>query len=172
LTQQELLEVLSLYQEKDWMDWATFIVSILTPIITLVSVIIAWRATKVSKRATELNLKMYKEQKEESEKSHLPVFEVQTLILSSDTVRVNLINRNSKTISISNIAYEGSIDAFEKKRPNEDELKMQFLGDFKDNDQIKVWLYYTTQSHNYYASEIVFRIVERAVVIESHKITN
>lgn len=170
MNQEELIEVINIYQKMNWMDWISIIVSIVSPIIMFISVIIAWKATKISKETAELNLKMYQKQIEDNERSYLPIFEVQTDFLSLDTVRLKLNNKNNNSISITNIAYEESIIRFQEKRINDNEIKMQFLGNFKEHDRIKVWLYYTALNHKQFSSEIIFRIVEQSLVIESNKI--
>jgi len=172
LTHHELLDVLSLYKEQAWVDWVIFIASVASPIIMAFSAWISWRATKISKEATELNLKMYKRQIEESEKSFLPVFEVHTNTLTSETIEINLINKSSNPISVTNIGYEESLEHFEEKRPSDKEIKMKFLGEFEEHSQIKIWLNYTTLNHKYYSSEIVFRVVERSIVIENQIVKN
>jgi|SRR5690625_99631 len=168
LSQQEWIQIWSLYQELNWMDWLSFIVSVVSPIIMVISVIIAWKATKIAKESTELNLKMYQKQIDDLAKSFWPVFEVQTIQASSDIVRIILNNKGNNPISVTNIAYTESIEHFEEVRPSDNDIKMKFLGEFKEHDQIKIWLYYITLNHKYYSSEIILRIVEGSIVIENH----
>jgi len=139
-------------------------------VIASIAAVASWKTAIASKEATDISLTMYREQKEEFEKSFLPVFEVRKNLLSSDTAQLKLINRNKNPISITNIAYEGPIEQFEDRRPSEEEIKLQFLGTFTEHDQIRLWLYYNTLNHKYYSSEIVFRLVDNSVVIENHYI--
>ncbi len=172
LEKQDWIDIVNLYldQNWNWADWTLFFVSVISPLIMLSSVIFAWRATKISKQATELNFEMFKRQIEDYEKSFWPVFKVESVQASSDIVRIKLHNKSHNSISVTNIATTDNIEHFEKKEPNESVITMKFLGEFKENDQIKVWLYYTTLNHKFYSSKIIFRIVGGSVVIEDYNI--
>ena len=172
MTQQELIEALTLYGEKDCLDYIIISVNIISPIIMLISVIIAWRATKISKTATELNLKMYKEQMEKEAKSYLPNFEITKMFIGPDTIKFRLINSNDKLISITNVATQESITNFQKQRIGEKVVLMQFNGSFQSEESLKFWLYYTTQNHQFYCSELTLFVSHNSIVIEEHKITD
>lgn len=183
MKKQDWIDIVSLQLEQtwNWTDWTLFLVSVISPIIMLCSVIFAWRATKISKEATEINLEMYKRQIEDFEKSFLPVFEVQTLQALDDIIIVNLINKNQNSISVTNIATEypisatnittqGHLYSYEEIQRNDSDIQIEFLGEFKDEGAIKMYLKYVTLNHKHYTSKITFRIIEESIVMQDHNI--
>lgn len=162
----------SINQGWSWTDWSLFIVSVVSPIIMAISAFFAWRATKISKEATQLNLDMFEKQKEDYESSFLPVFKVESVNVSSEVIMLKLYNVNEKSIATTNFATTDFVEHFEKTETKKNLISMKFLGDFKEHDQVKVWIYYTTLNHKRYLSVITFRIVEGKIMIEKHEIKN
>jgi len=173
LKKHEWIEVLSMFQEKDWMDWTNFVVSVLSPILMLISVVIAWKATKASQKATELNLRMYQDQKDELEKSFLPVFEINMVNRNIDNVFFDLVNKSNNPISITNIETDESIYSFEQIKENANVIKFKLLsnGNFDEGSHFKMRLDYETLNHKFYSSELTLKFMDRTLVIQEHKLS-
>lgn len=172
LDNNELIQALeeSINQGWSWTDWSLFIVSILSPIIMAVSAFFAWKATKIAKETTNLSLEMFEKQKKDYERSFLPVFKVESVNVSNEVIMLRLFNVNDKSIATSYFANTDFIEHFEKTETEKNLISMKFLGEFKEHDQINVWIYYTTLNHKAYCSEITFRIVEGKIMVEDHRI--
>ncbi|ALC85576.1 hypothetical protein AM499_06885 [Bacillus sp. FJAT-22090] len=176
MKKEDWIEILSTMNNRDWTDWMMIGVSVISPIIVLVSVIYVAKTAKITKEATDLNYKMYIEQKEEREKSFLPIFKVSNFISRRDFISFEIINHNTNKIVVTNYGVEESIESFDHQEYRESSISISVIDDFENKDYFKLWLYYTTLDHRNYCSEIIFKIVEQEfaeeLIIYSNKTTN
>ena len=158
MKKDDWIEILNTINNKDWTDWLVIAVSIISPILVLISVIYSAKAANAAKKATDLNLKMYNEQKEERERSFLPIFKISNFINEGHFIYFELINHNNNGILITNHVVEESVD-YNHYESNEKTINITAHDDFINKDYFKLWLYYTTLDHRNYCSEIIFRII-------------
>lgn len=171
MKKDEWIDILKNLDNKDWTDWLVITVSIISPILVLISVIYSAKAANAAKKATDLNLKMYIEQKEERERSFLPIFKISNFINEGHFIYFELINHNNNGILVTNHVVEESVD-YTHHESDEKIISITAYDDFIKKDYFKLWLYYTTLDHRNYCSEIVLRIVGDELVIQTpHKLT-
>jgi hypothetical protein len=158
--------------EKDWTDWLVLVISIISPIIGLASVIYAAKAAKAAKNAADLNIEMYIEQKEEREKSFLPVFEIQGFHSSNNYISFELININDKSVSFTNFGGTRPKGDFLYEYDGDNKVSFTIYDNFAEKDFAKVTVYYNTLNHKVYSSLLTLRLIDQNLIIEDHSIVN
>lgn len=168
------IEVISILNSRDLIDWLIILASITTPIIMLVSVFLSVRATRIANEATMLNVKMYKEQREEEERLFLPNFQVLHISGDKSHRKFSLRNMNiNRPISYSNFVSDLTKEDFDYTIVSDYEIEFHVTNNFSEKVFIKIWLYYRTLNHRSYCSEIVFRSSEPdGMTIQTHDIKN
>lgn len=171
---QDWIEVISILDSRDWIDWLIIIASITTPIIMLMSVYLSVRATRIANEATMLNVKMYKEQRKEEERLFLPNFQVLHIASGNNSRRFRLKNMNiNRPISYSNFESNLPKENFDYTIISDYEIEFNVKRDHKETDSLTIYLYYRTLNHRSYRSEIVLRYFKNdEMTIQIHDIKN
>lgn len=64
MKREDWLDLILLFKEKDWSDWTLLTISILSTTIMAISTFFAAKSARASKKATDLNVKLYDQQYE------------------------------------------------------------------------------------------------------------
>lgn len=171
MEKNDWIEVLNILSERDYVDWIIIVVSIVSPLLLLISVLYSARAANAAKKATELNLEMFRTQQDEREKSFLPIFTISRFHNAGNYISLDLTNINEKKIYITNRGTELSEKDFLYSKLEKFESYTAY-DDYGKKDYFKLWLYYTTLNHKSYCSYLIFRIIDNDLVIQSHEISN
>lgn len=165
MTKQDWMDVLSTTSSRDWTDWLLITASILSPIVALLTAIYASKSAKAAEKAANLTLKMYEEQKEDHEKSFLPLYTVDGWTEESLTsVHFKLINKNITPVSF--VEAKSQLEDFEYIHfKDKDELSFSISHDFKNEEEALFEVHYDALNHHRYKSEIKLAIKDYDVVI-------
>lgn len=150
LTKEDWLDVFNTLGTRDWLDWMNLVVSIISPLLVVASVYFAGKAAKAAKAATDLNVKMYNDQKDEKSRMRKSAFQTE----------LSKLNQSLYLIQPYFHPYEKKSEI--QKRQLALDLKPILELIFNKLDRIDVSVFsHENQSHiNYVHSNIGFRIAE------------
>lgn|GEM_PF-5484790 len=165
MTKQDWFDVFNTSSTKDWSDWLLIAASILSPIIALVTTVYAAKSAEAAGKAANLTLKMYEEQKEDHEKSFLPLYTVDGWTEESlNAIHFKLVNKNLTPVSF--VDAESQIEDFEYMHfKKNDELSFSIQHDFINKNEVLFEVYYDALNHHRYKSEIKLAIKNYDVVV-------
>lgn len=162
MTKEDWIEVISLSSKNDGLDIILIVLTAISAIGVLISAIYAAVAASAARKATDLNLKMYNEQKEKEEKMFLPRFDVSTFMAEDELMVVSFKDR--KLINIFNV----NCYAIEPKGPDGEESELvhkdsefhfTFKQNFKGINKFEISIVYDTEEGKTYATNvIIFRL--------------
>lgn len=160
MTKQDWLDVFNTTTTKDLSDWLLIAASILSPIVALVTTIYAAKSAKAAEKATNLNLKMYSEQKEEQAKIFLPLFDVSSYLDEYRTYAVvNLANKNNYQITGLKIKITDPLVAdaeWSGPDPSDDTVHITLNQNFNDVSYYAIEVEYNTVNQRRYSTRIEF----------------
>lgn len=162
MTKQDWIEVVSLASKNDSLDIILIALTAISAIGVLVSSIYAAVAASAARKATNLNLKMYNEQKEKEEKRFLPRFDVSALMADDELMVVSF--KDKKLINIFNVKCyaiepEGP-DGEESEIVHEDSgFHFTFKQNFKGINKFEISIVYDTEEEKPYATNVnIYRL--------------
>lgn len=146
---EEWLEVFNTWESRDFLNGINTIESIISPLLVIVSVYFAGKAAKAGKAATDLNLKMYNDQKDERARMRKATFQTELSKLSQSLYLIQPYFQPHKKTEI-------------QERQLALDVKPILEIIFNNLNRIDVSVFsHENQSHiNYVQSNIGFRIAE------------
>lgn len=169
LTKEDWIDILRATSNRDWADWVVIAFAIISPLITLAAVVFAAKSAIAAEKAANLSLKMYKEQKEEQEKSFLPLFTLDGWTYDDkSSIHFKLINKNTNPISF--IKADSKIQDFEYLHlKQKDELSFSIYQNFNEKKDAVFFVYYDALNHQRYKSEVKVSLTDEIVLLENQK---
>ncbi|WP_084245204.1 hypothetical protein [Planomicrobium okeanokoites] len=167
MTKEEWIEIINMNSGRDWLDVIVIVVSIVSPILVLISVVFAAKSAMAAEKATNLNLKMYNEQKLEQEKSYYPIFEITGYNKSHDaSLTIRIINRN--TVPITNVrGYMETVrHSFQYDNKN-GIIELLIFQNFDESNTAEFHLNYIALNHHAYKCNIKIAYLENKVFLNS-----
>ncbi|WP_404333662.1 hypothetical protein [Planococcus rifietoensis] len=169
MTKGDWIEIINMSSDRNWLDVIVIVVTIVSPILVLISVVYAAKSAMAAEKATNLNFKMYTEQKLEQEKAYYPIFEISGYTQNPGmSNRVELLNKN--TLPITNI--RGHVDPARSVFKYDNKtgvIELRIYLDFNDDSTAEFKLDYIALNHHAYTCKLIFHFREDNLFLYSQE---